>query len=844
MSDLKNAPENSSEQTQDTHTPETLDIPTPKKKKKSRILRFFLWLFLIGTVVGVASAFALYKWAISDLPSFSKIADYRPAQVTTVLARDGSLIGQFYREKRFLIGLDEMPKHLPLAFLAVEDSEFYQHPGVNLMAIGRAFIANMQAGGISQGGSTITQQVVKRLMLTPEKSYERKLKEAILAYRLEQQLSKDEILTIYLNQIFLGSNSYGVEAAARTYFNKHAMDLSIAEAAMIAGLPQSPSANNPYRHPVAAKDRQEHVLRRMRDLGYISDEEFDKAFYEDLQYATMSGYMGREGGWYLEEVRRQLIDIFDNGNAARFGFDASMSGEDVVYEMGLTVHTSMDPIQQIAADKALRKGLEASTKRHGWQGELENISSAHFDSFLKENPLDLEKLEKKEWVKVLVTEVNSHGAKVAIGDYKGYIPVKTMGWARKPDPEKNGAYLKNSIKDARRVLEVGDIVWASFNPISEKEFAKIKKKSPKEAEKYIINVNQIEPTLVIPFALEQYPEVQGAVISMEAKTGDVVALVGGYEFGYHGSQFNRATQARRQPGSSFKPFVYSAAIDNGFNAASAIMDAPILEIDEATKEVWRPRNYDGAKFEGEIPLHLALARSKNLCTIRVIQEMGTAPIVQRAKDLGLSGEFLPILSLGLGVIEVLPLEFTSAYTAFVNQGKVAKPRFIQKIQGSWGNIIYEKESESYQAISPQNAYIMGKLLEGVVQYGSGRRAKVIDAAIGGKTGTTNNEIDAWFVGTSPYLVTSTYIGYDNIKPMGKGETGSAAALPVFVDYMQSVVDLYPKEELEVPDFIVTHKIGGYELPFVVGQEPPLTLVTEEGAVDTKQQLEDFLMQDF
>ena len=378
--------------------------PEKAPEKKHTVLKFLFVFCVLGALVACVAGYGLYRWAVNDLPSFSKIADYKPAQVTTVLARDGSLIGQLYREKRYVIGMSEMSPHLPHAFLAVEDSEFYDHPGVNIAAIFRAFIANMKSGNISQGGSTITQQIVKRLMLTPEKSYERKLKEAILAYRLEKQLSKDDILTIYLNQIFLGSNAYGVEAAARTYFGKHASELSIAECAMIAGLPQSPSTHNPYRHPEAAKKRQEHVLRRMRDLGWITDEEFEQAFYEKLEFSSMPSFMGREGGWYLEEVRRQLIDLFTEEFSAELGFDIGVYGEDIVYEQGLTVHTSMEPVQQILADKAFRRGLEEVAKRQGYEGAIAQVSINDVSAFFEENPFDIDKFKQGEWQKAVVLE--------------------------------------------------------------------------------------------------------------------------------------------------------------------------------------------------------------------------------------------------------------------------------------------------------------------------------------------------------------------------------------------------------------------------------------------------------
>ena len=398
----------------------SLDAPgkSRRKRRKGRgffgtILYIFGTLVVLGALGAAAGGYMLYQWVSDDLPSFSKIADYRPPLVTTVLARDGSLIGQLYHERRFLVTLDQLPKFVPLSFLAVEDDQFYNHPGVDIKAIVRAAIANFQHGSTRQGGSTITQQVVKRLMLTPEKSYERKLKEAILAYRLEKQLSKDEILTLYINQIFLGNNAYGVEAAARVYFAKNARDLTIAEAALIAGLGQSPSAYNPYRNPEAAQNRQRHVLRRLRDLGWISDAQYDEAINQKLEYKAMPS-SNPDGAWYMEEVRRLLVEMFSEENCKKNGYDFGVYGEDAVYELGLTVHTAMDPVQQKAANEGLRHGLEDATKRHGWLGPVKHLEPSEYTEFLRKKDFQLSDLDDDGWALALVTAVNKSGADVLL----------------------------------------------------------------------------------------------------------------------------------------------------------------------------------------------------------------------------------------------------------------------------------------------------------------------------------------------------------------------------------------------------------------------------------------------
>lgn len=784
----------------------------PKRKKRGflrSLLYGFFTLVALGAIAAAGGGYMLYQWVADDLPSFSKIADYRPPLVTTVLARDGSLIGQFYRERRFLVTLDQLPKFVPLAFLAVEDDQFYNHPGVDIKAIARAAIANFQHGSTRQGGSTITQQVVKRLMLTPEKSYERKLKEAILAYRLEKQLSKDDILTLYINQIFLGNNAYGVEAAARVYFAKNAKDLTIAEAALIAGLGQSPSAYNPYRNPEAAQNRQRHVLRRLRDLGWISDAQYDEAAHQPLEYKAMPS-SNPDGAWYLEEVRRLLVDMFSEENCKKNGYDFGLYGEDAVYELGLTVRTAMDPLQQKAANEGLRHGLEDATKRHGWLGPVKRLEPSEYADFLKKKKFELADLDDDGWALALVTAVSKAGADVLLSEtQRGYVSVKTMNWARKPNKRVAGSVTAVVARDATRVVKPGDVIWVS------RDNAPVKRDSKKKNAPAPKNPAQES---VIALRLQQYPDVQGAMVSIEPESGDVVAMVGGYSFGSGGSQFNRVTQAQRQPGSSFKPIVYSAALDNGFTPASMLLDAPIILIDKWTKKAWRPGNDDG-KFDGPMPLYRALARSRNLCTVRVAQQMGVEHVIARAKALRLTPDFPATLSISLGAVAVSPLNLAQAYTAFANGGKVSSPRFITSIQGPWGNTIYESQPEAVQAITPQNAYVMAKLLEGVVNFGTGGKARALGRPIGGKTGTTNDENDAWFIGVTPYLVTATYIGYDQLQPMGRGETGSGAALPAYLYYAKEALKAYPPDDFPKPDGIVFADAGGMSMPFIEGTEP-------------------------
>ncbi|MEE8542160.1 MAG: transglycosylase domain-containing protein, partial [Desulfobacterales bacterium] len=463
--------------------------------------------------------------------------DYRPALVTTVYARDGSILGYFFRKKRFYRALSSMPPYLAKAFLAAEDKAFYEHDGIDPSAIFRAFSRNVGGGDIVQGGSTITQQLVKRVMLTGEKSYSRKIKEAILAYRLERHMTKDQILTLYLNEIFFGARAYGVEAAARIYFGKTVKKLTLAECALLAGLPKAPSTSNPFRSPQKAKVRQRYVLGRMLALGWITSKDHDQALKEKLEYKSMQDPSWKLGAYYLEEVRRWLIQNLSEEKMKARGFVLPRYGEDAVYESGLHVYTALSPDHQRAAEKALKQGLEESARRRGWPGPIKRIKAAEQEAFLQAQAKTFtpgQRFKPGEWTQVLVTGVTARGAEVRMGSLSGFISVRTMGWCRKPNPEVAPESVTR-VKDARQVLHKGDVVWAKVIAATAKRLS---------------------------LALARRPEVQGALISMDPRNGEVLALVGGYDFS--SSQFNRATQAKRQPGSLFKPIVYSAAIDNGY----------------------------------------------------------------------------------------------------------------------------------------------------------------------------------------------------------------------------------------------------------------------------------------
>ena len=803
-----------------------------------KLLILLILLFVVGAFTGLAGLVGLYYWASSDLPSFRKITDYRPPLVTTIYTRDNTVLGYLYSEKRFLVTLSEMPPYLPKAFLAAEDSTFYQHEGVDISAIFRAMIKNLQRGGIKQGGSTITQQIIKRLLLSSEKSYKRKIREAILAYRLEKYLTKDEILTIYLNQIYLGSRAYGVEAAARTYFGVHVAQLTIAQSALLAGLPQAPTRYSPFRDFESAKNRQKYVLGRMLVQGWITQAQYDAAVAEPLVFKSMPDPSWEVAPFYLEEVRRELIDRF---------------GEDQVYNGGLHVYTAVDLKHQEAAERALREGLVASERRRGYKPTLEKLEKDKYADFFEHSNVPESLLTPGRWVKALVMEVSAQGVVVRFGDKMGLISANELNWAKGR-------------------VEAGDLIWASILATPDKNAPADEpasgKTSPEATAKPGRKGKAQEPAPVAPsrsthamwkLAMQLEPRIEGAIVSMDPRTGEVLACVGGFSF--EKSQFNRATQSFRQPGSSFKPIVYSAAMDNGLTPATIVEDAPFSYRDPWSGQVWSPGNYEG-DYGGPMTIRAALAKSKNLVTVRVAQQVGMKKVVERALALGLRGEFVPYLPVSLGAVAVNLLDMIRAYSAFARDGSIINPRFILDVKSPWGEDVFNNKPEVKQVISPQTAYIMDCLLKEVVRAGTGSGAKVLGRPLAGKTGTTNNEQDAWFIGFTPHLLSGVYVGYDQVQPMGRENSGAHAALPIWLAYRQAVENSYPPDDFAPPEGIVwarvenSQAIGSkgqpspesYFLPFMEGTQPAQADVgasaTPEGAATGEGSDSDLMKQAF
>jgi penicillin-binding protein 1A len=744
-------------------------------KKRHFFRKFILWCFGLGFIVvllGALAAVGVYFYLSSDLPQINALTDYHPPIITTVYSDDNRKIAEFFEERRIIRPLDEIPQELISAFIAAEDSRFYKHKGIDFYSIIRAFIKNLQAGTIVQGGSTITQQVTRSFLLSPERSYTRKLKEAILAYRIDQAFNKDEVLYLYLNQIYLGHGAYGVEAASGNYFGKAAKDLNLAESAILAGLPQAPSKYSPFRHPELAKQRQIYVLNRMVDEGFINNIQATEAINTEVEIKPRRNWYIEEIPYYTEQVRRYVEQKY---------------GRDALYTQGLQIYTAASIEMQKIAREELEKGLYELDKRQGFRGAEKHLAPEEIESFSKtvQTELDENPLEDGQTVKGVVIKVDDKkkAVTVRIGNALGQIALEDMQWARKPDLEV--AYYETKVKLPGEALHVGDVI-----------LVKIKSK--------------IKGSDLWQLALEQEPVVQAALLCLEAETGFVKAIIGGRDF--RNSQFNRAFQSRRQPGSAFKPIIYAAALDKEFEEpdkfytpASVIIDSPIVFEDEERDFTWKPRNYK-ERFFGPTLMRDALAKSRNVVTVKILQDIGVEYAREYAKKLGIASELSKNLSIALGSSGVSLLELTKAYSVFANQGYLVEPVFITKIVDREGNVIEELAPERIKVIEKTTAFLLTHLLEGVVKYGTGWRVKALNRPVAGKTGTTNNLFDAWFMGYTPQYITGVWAGFDDEAPLGKSETGSRAASPIWLGFMKRILADKPPKIFEVPEGIVFTKI--------------------------------------
>lgn len=740
-----------------------------------------------------------FIYLIISLPKVDRLADYKPPIVSQVFGDDGSLVGEFYLERRKVIEVDKIPRRLIQAFVAAEDSNFYQHKGLDYLGILRAMVKNVIHLRKKEGASTITQQVAKSMLLTPEKKFSRKLKEAILATRMEKQLTKDEILYIYLNQIYMGAGAYGVQLAAETYFAKNVEQLNLAEMAMLAGLPKAPNSYSPLKHMDKAKERQGYVLERMVKEGYITPAEAEHAKITPIVIRSLKKVNNEQSAYFLEQIRIQLEEKY---------------GEEKLYKEGLNIYTTMNAEMQRAAFDAVVSGLKALDKRQGFRGPLKFLSETEVDAYCKkiEDGIDYASLKQGSTYHGVVTAVDpARGdATVRVGDRSGTLPKQNMAWAGKLALQNSFGKLPEKVKG----LSLGSVIEVQIvTPDTNKAGAL--------------------------FALDQTPEAQAALYAMDPGTGGVKAMVGGYDF--KKSQFNRATQARRNPGSAFKPIIYGAALEKGMTAATIIEDSPV-EYDSGKEKSWKPKNYDNI-YRGNVTMREALTNSINIVSVKILETIGVGTAVEFAKKLGITSPLEPNLTLALGASSVTPQELTAAYGVYASGGYRLTPYFITKVADRDGRILEEIPPPALplfnnnssaqmiavsgsveeignpatappvpepkpaqlsplpaptQVVSPEVAYIITNLMQSVVSSGTGQRAKAVGRPVAGKTGTTNDMKDAWFVGFVPQLVTGVWVGFDQERSLGAGGSGGQAAAPIWTEFMQRAVAGMPVQNFAPP----------------------------------------------
>ncbi|MDD2581474.1 MAG: PBP1A family penicillin-binding protein [Desulfuromonadaceae bacterium] len=724
----------------------------PKKNSFWPMLMLFTVTLAIVALLGV-SGYVFYLMA--KLPRIDRLTDYKPPIVSQVFGDDGTLVGEFYLERRIVVPVSKMPRKLIQAFVSAEDSNFYSHKGIDYLGIVRAAFKNLMSMSKKEGASTITQQVTKSMLLTPEKKFSRKIKEAILAKRMEERLSKDEILYLYLNQIYLGSGAYGVQAAAETYFGKNVDQLNLAEMSMLAGLPKAPNAYSPIKHLDKARERQGYVLDRMTAEGYITPAEADHARKTPIVLQPMKKVNNDQSAYFLEHLRIQLEQKY---------------GEDQLYKGGLKIYTTMNAGMQRAAYDSLRKGLKEVDKRQGFRGPTRYLNEAEVDAFCSkvEDGIDSATLKTGETYSGVV--VGFHPEKgealVRVGERTGILSLKKMAWAGRV--AMTNSYGKP--EKGNKGLTLGSVIEVSVvSPEIDKKGAQ--------------------------FALDQTPEVQAALVSIDPRTGGVKAMVGGYDF--RKSQFNRAMQARRNAGSAFKPIIYAAALDKGFTPATIIDDAPV-EYPDGAGGIWKPQNYDH-EFRGPVTMREALTYSINIVSVKIMEQIGAQYAADYAKKLGFTSPIPANLALALGAASISPFELTSAYAVFADKGMLTTPYFITKVTDNDGTILQETPPPvPVPVISPETAYVITNLMQSVVSSGTGHRA-AIGRPVAGKTGTTNGAKDAWFVGYIPQLVTGVWVGYDQERSLGSAGTGGQAAAPIWGDFMQKAIMSLPAEDFEAPE---------------------------------------------
>jgi len=759
--------------------------PRPKPTRGSgrpgwvRVISRLVAVLLVLAVLGAAGAgYFIYYYYNRDLPDYTMIKDFRPPLITRLYARDGQLIGEFFNERRIIVPYSRLPQHLILAFLAAEDARFFEHPGVDLLGIARAFIENLKAGEIVQGGSTITQQVVKSIFLTSERSFSRKVREAILAYRIDNFLSKEEVLLLYLNHIYLGNGAYGVEAAAQEYFGKHVEDLNLAEAAMLAGLPKAPSRYSPTSNPMRAKERQAYVLNRMVEAGFISADQAQAALNQPLTFKPARSERFDDVGYYVDYVKQILEDRF---------------GRDPIYNAGFRVYTAADVELHQAAREAINSGLRELYSRHGFRGPLKQLKPKEIEPFCRQQ----------------VAYFQKHPP------YRGHLQTAVV-----VQPEKDRSPL---------IVRFGNEYGVLARPADKDTAAAMKPIVGRLRLGDVVQVRLQERTggrYQWQVSIEPDPMAQAALVFLENRTGRVRVIMGGKN--YRDSVFNRAVQAKRQPGSAFKPIIYAAAVEKGYGPQSTVYDEPISLPGGRAGEPWTPKNYDGSYY-GPMNVATALAMSRNLPAVRLLISIGLPPVIQMAKAMGLTTPIYPNYSSALGSSEVTLLELTRAYSTFPNGGQLANTIVIERLEDRDGRILEEAQPSLRQVMSPRTGKIMTELLMGVVQRGTATRVQVLKRPMGGKTGTTNNHRDAWFIGFTPSVTAGVWIGMDDERSLGSRETGGQAAAPIFIKFMQAALKNQPVEEFPDMPGTIYASSGRHQVDYEASQdeEEDYEIVEEE-----------------
>ncbi len=746
-----------------------------------RLLGYLTGFFLLCGLLAVGGVFWVFWKYGQDLPDYTQLENYAPPITTRVHAGDGSLLAEYAVQRRVFVPISTVPNLVRDAFLAAEDKNFYTHPGIDPMGIARAMVTNVKnlgTGRRPEGASTITQQVAQNFLLTKDVSIERKIREAIISFRIERAFSKDQILELYLNEIYLGFGAYGVASASLNYFGKPLSQLSADEAAFLAALPKAPNNYNPVRNQAAAVARRNYVLGRMAEDGVISEAEASELSKGPIRVVSASDADVIEAPYFAEDVRREL---------------AERVGDDGLYKGGLSVRTTLDPRLQRIAQKVLRDGLVAYDRRHGWRGPITRLDTER--PWQEQLPDVAVPPGAGNWILAAVIDASTDQARIGFEDGgAGTIPLDELKWAR---AWQKGQKLGPQVKSAQAVLTSGDVVLVS------------RKTEKADGQSYPDG----------SYRLEQVPDINGAIVAIDPHTGRVLAMTGGLDFAE--SEFNRATQAWRQPGSAFKPFVYMAGLDNGFTPSTRILDAPFVIDQGAGQGKWKPANYSN-KFYGPSPMRLGLEKSRNLMTVRLAQTIGMEAVASQAERLGVVENLPRHLSMSIGAGETTLMRLTAAYAMIVNGGKKITPTLIDRIQDRSGATIFRHDARACEAcaqvvwdaqtppvlddlraqvIDPRTAYQMVSMLSGVVERGTGRRIGELGLPLAGKTGTTNDSLDTWFVGFAPDLAVGVFVGFDEPRSLGNQETGSSVPAPIFKDFMALALADKSVEPFRIPSGI-------------------------------------------